>query len=80
MGVVMTRAWTRILFPYSLVAMIAISLIAGIGMMSGLVWWQTSLWAVGVCLFICMIIFTFSEIRRLSAESKHPRRDQHGGL
>ncbi|HYK17666.1 MAG TPA: hypothetical protein VEV37_06580 [Bryobacteraceae bacterium] len=56
-----------------------LSLIAGFGMMAGMRGWEIAMWAIGTCLVVGLIIFTFFEVRRLagiSLSSEQLARDE----
>jgi hypothetical protein len=66
----MVRKFRHVAFPYALVLLTVIILVAGFGMMAGLHWWQILIWAVSACLVIGAIMFTFFEVRRLAGVSR----------
>ena len=66
----MERKLGRVLFPYLIVFVPLICLIAGFGMMAAEPGWQIWIWAIGGCLVVGAGMFSFFEVRRLAGISK----------
>ena len=68
----MERKLGRVLFPYLIVFVSLVSLIAGFGMMASAPGWQIWIWAIGGCLVVGAGMFSFFEVRRLAGISNAP--------
>jgi hypothetical protein len=66
----MERKLGRVLFPYLIVFVSLVSLIAGFGMMADAPGWQIWIWAVAGCLVVGAGMFSFFEVRRLAGISR----------
>ncbi|HLG99387.1 MAG TPA: hypothetical protein VKX49_23960 [Bryobacteraceae bacterium] len=66
----MERKLFRVLFPYLIVFVVLIALIASFGMMAGIPGWQIWVWGIGACLVVGAGMFSFFEVRRLAGISK----------